>query len=123
MLPLSGKRVITIADDDSLDDMLDMETDTTDAHTTKISDIFNDTAYHDKILGYEYDLGDGWEHSIEIIGRAEEAPGKVVCLTGEGHPGVEDCGGPYGLMGLRRRPGFEVWKWDIDAVNRELRML
>ena len=44
---------------------------------------------------YEYDLRDGWEHSIEFEGEVNNGQEAVV-LEGSGRPAVEDCGGPYG---------------------------
>ena len=30
---------------------------------------------------YTYDLGDGWHHDVEVLGRGGETPG---CIAGEG---------------------------------------
>ena len=49
------------------------------------------------VFGYAYDLGDGWEHDIEVLGRGGETPG---CIGGEGTCPPEDCGGPYGYTEL-----------------------
>jgi len=46
---------------------------------------------------YQYDLGDGWEHDVEILGRGDEQPG---CRYGEGACPPEDCGGPGGYEEL-----------------------
>jgi hypothetical protein len=42
---------------------------------------------------YLYDLGDGWEHDIEVLGPGAAEPG---CRYGEGDCPPEDCGGPPG---------------------------
>ena len=42
---------------------------------------------------YHYDLGDGWEHDVEVLGAGEAEPG---CRYGEGDCPPEDCGGPPG---------------------------
>ncbi|HZC53702.1 MAG TPA: plasmid pRiA4b ORF-3 family protein [Mycobacterium sp.] len=47
---------------------------------------------------YAYDLGDGWEHEVEVLGRGGELPG---CVGGEGACPPEDCGGSYGYTELR----------------------
>ncbi|KAI9850073.1 MAG: hypothetical protein M1838_006153 [Thelocarpon superellum] len=70
-------------------------------------DVFEGEAYgHGKTkLGYLYDMGDGWQHLITCLGRANSYSAKalgspedtkMVCLAGEGHPCAEDCGGPVG---------------------------
>lgn len=57
-----------------------------------------------------YDMGDGWEHSIQFAGPAEPhlstAMGfgdeqRVFCFGGEGHPCCEDCGGSRGFEELK----------------------
>ncbi|KAI4137476.1 MAG: hypothetical protein L6R39_007262 [Caloplaca ligustica] len=64
-------------------------------------------------ITYEYDMGDGWEHQIQLLGRAEkglhaaltslpeEKAQKVLCISGEGHPCAEDCGSAPGWEGLK----------------------
>ncbi|MGD9531919.1 plasmid pRiA4b ORF-3 family protein [Pseudonocardia sp.] len=42
---------------------------------------------------YLYDLGDGWEHDVEVLGPGAAEPG---CRYGEGDCPPEDCGGPPG---------------------------
>jgi hypothetical protein len=42
---------------------------------------------------YHYDLGDGWEHDVEVLGAGSAEPG---CPYGEGDCPPEDCGGPAG---------------------------
>lgn len=46
---------------------------------------------------YAYDLGDGWEHEIEMLGRGGVDPG---CVSGQGSCPPEDCGGPFGYVEL-----------------------
>lgn len=65
-------------------------------------------------LMYEYDMGDGWEHQIQLLGRAEkglhaaltglpeEKAQKVLCVSGEGHPCAEDCGSEPGWEELKK---------------------
>lgn len=49
-------------------------------------------------LIYEYDFGDGWEHTIEVQKIEEPKPGveSPVCLAGKLACPPEDCGGIYG---------------------------
>ncbi|KAL8916009.1 MAG: hypothetical protein Q9208_008740 [Pyrenodesmia sp. 3 TL-2023] len=65
-------------------------------------------------ITYEYDMGDGWEHQIQLLGRAEkglhaaltglpeEKAQKVLCVSGEGHPCAEDCGSEPGWEELKK---------------------
>ena len=67
---------------------------------------------------YAYDLGDGWEHDVQVLGRGDQLPG---CVGGEGACPPEDCGGPYGYTELlealadRRHPehrSMRTWVGD-----------
>ncbi|KAL8869716.1 MAG: hypothetical protein Q9174_004062 [Haloplaca sp. 1 TL-2023] len=60
---------------------------------------------------YEHDMGDGWNHQIVLLGRAEKELHKVLgggedtpvlCIGGEGHPCAEDCGGSVGWDDLKK---------------------
>lgn len=65
-------------------------------------------------ITYKYDMGDGWEHQIQLLGRAEkglhaaltglpeEKAQKVLCVSGEGHPCAEDCGSEPGWEELKK---------------------
>ncbi|MGH3493132.1 MAG: plasmid pRiA4b ORF-3 family protein, partial [Sciscionella sp.] len=46
---------------------------------------------------YAYDLGDGWLHDVEVLGRGDNQPG---CVYGEGACPPEDCGGVGGYEEL-----------------------
>lgn len=100
------------------------------------------------VIAYEYDLGDGWLHEIEL---QERLPGAgdvgARCTDGALACPPEDCGGPPGYAGLAPwvRSGFadsEVPEWGdprelkewlpsgwhpdtfvVDHVNRALRIL
>ena len=62
----------------------------------------------DKIAGqgdsliYEYDFGDGWEHTIKIekVIAPEKDQHYPVCLDGKRACPPEDCGGPWGYQHL-----------------------
>lgn len=76
-----------------------------------LADILEKEEYKGKTtMTYEYDMGDGWEHEIFVLGRADDNLGKalglkdrqrVLCIAGEGHACAEDCGGPGGWEDLK----------------------
>lgn len=101
-------------------------------------------------VAYEYDMGDSWEHIIElekiISASSPNAPvlpkGKralpAVCIEGKLACPPEDCGGMYrfyGLLEIMRNPQHEEHEdrvdwlgevfdesvFDLDAVNKALR--
>ena len=53
-------------------------------------------------LIYEYDFGDGWEHTIEVQKIAEPETGVAypICLEGKKACPPEDCGGIWGYYQL-----------------------
>ncbi|KAL9034377.1 MAG: hypothetical protein Q9214_007070 [Letrouitia sp. 1 TL-2023] len=79
----------------------------------KLSDVLEKEEWKGKVsITYEYDMGDGWQHEIAVLGRAdaglhamlgapEEEEVKVLCLAGEGHPCAEDSGGEPGWERLK----------------------
>jgi hypothetical protein len=89
---------------------------------------------------YEYDLGDGWEHLIELedVVPAESVTSPLPrCLAGERACPVEDIGGTHGyaeLLDALRDPSheehedyldwfgedFDPEAFDLDGVNRRL---
>ncbi|MDQ6988168.1 MAG: plasmid pRiA4b ORF-3 family protein [Mariprofundaceae bacterium] len=64
---------------------------------------FNEVAGVGDELNYDYDFGDGWEHSI-LIEKAIETDDisarKAECLKGKHACPPEDCGGPWGYQRL-----------------------
>lgn len=121
-----------------------------------LADVYEKPEWKDRAqIGYEYDMGDSWHHILALLGRA--TPGtnaqfgvpddaKVVCLSGQGHPVAEDCGGRIGWEDLKnafkhpRRAGnrdlvkwykdgcvngdpggLDPYKWDILDINDGLR--
>ena len=89
----------------------------------------------DKIV-YEYDFGDGWEHTIVLEKVTVPAAGVTypVCTGAARACPLEDSGGPYGYMDLLdiladpRHPNHrEMREWagedfdpvavDLDAIN------
>jgi len=88
---------------------------------------------------YDYDMGDGWEHTVvvEKIMPVDPATKYPVCLEGQRACPPEDCGGVPGYFGLleilkdRDHPEYEEmveWlerpydpeRFDVAAVNRAL---
>jgi len=92
-------------------------------HTT-LSDIYDGDEFRGKVeVAYEYDFGDGWDHHITFLGRADPILRKsmsvpddmeVICLGGEGHPCAEDCGGGPGWEELKA-----VFKGGNDPEGRK----
>lgn len=89
-------------------------------------------------IGYEYDFGDSWHHTIEIEDVREEGDGEewARCLGGARACPPEDCGGPDGYARLLeilfdpQHPEFEemrTWagrfqpdRFDLHSVNAAL---
>ncbi|MGA2705859.1 MAG: plasmid pRiA4b ORF-3 family protein [Isosphaeraceae bacterium] len=89
---------------------------------------------------YEYDFGDSWQHEIALEKRLEPEP-KVKyprCLEGARACPPEDCGGAWGYADFLEAMAdpkhenhrdmkewiggkFDPEKFDLNAVNRELR--
>ncbi|MDQ6958711.1 MAG: plasmid pRiA4b ORF-3 family protein, partial [Mariprofundaceae bacterium] len=84
---------------------------------------------------YEYDFGDGWEHTILIekaIKTDDISACKAECLKGKRACPPEDCGGPWGYQNLLEVLAMPVHKrnesekefaewiggdWDAEACN------
>jgi len=76
------------------------------AHDYTLFDIYETDPYAGKVqVYYEYDQGDGWNHSIVFLGKADPSIRKalhipeemqVFCYAGQGHGVAEDSGGPGG---------------------------
>lgn len=92
-----------------------------------------------KKIGYEYDMGDGWKHTIliEKMVPAEAGVQYPRCVAGERACPPEDCGGPWGypefveaVQNSRNKRHRELLEWvggefdpeafDQEAVNEEL---
>jgi hypothetical protein len=124
MEPSTGERVqIGIPSDDDWDDVPMLP-----GWKLKIADCF--VREQDQAL-YEYDFGDGWEHSVVLESRLPADPrGRYpMCTGGERHCPPEDCGGVDGyeeLLAAIRDPRHErhreLLKWvgggfDPDAFD------
>lgn len=99
-------------------------------------------APQDSSFRYVYDLGDGWEHLVEVLAvdpyDGQVAP--VACLDGARAAPPEDCGGPIGYEHLldaladpadEEHEELQVWAgegfdpsfFDREAVNLRLEPL
>lgn len=121
---------------------------TKDTNDYRLHQILDNERAGPKNVTYEYDFGDRWEHVITCNGR-EDATQQFVCLSGQGHPCAEDCGGVGAWLELlaafdaknptdeqmERMQWYEEcigdedsvglygnvrWKWDKDQVNEDL---
>jgi hypothetical protein len=104
----------------------------------------NDLAVRDgDAFGYEYDLGDSWDHEVllEKLVPAEPGGRYPVCLDGAGACPPEDCGGTGGYeelidtladpnhpdhqdmlrwLGVEKGVDFDPARFDPAAANRRL---
>ncbi len=109
--------------------------DTKDERRLRLSDISRAPGAR---FAYEYDFGDGWEHTIivdDILPPDADAT-TPRCLDGARACPPEDCGGPFGYVENflpaiqnRRHPehkemrewiggSFDPERFDLNAVNR-----
>jgi hypothetical protein len=89
---------------------------------------------------YEYDFGDGWEHTIvlEKVLQRDANLKYPTCLAGKRNCPPEDCGGPWGyanLLKILKDPKhaqyqeykewigehFDPEEFDLDLINDELK--
>jgi hypothetical protein len=77
------------------------EPDVVDERTVRLADV---AARKGRVLRYEYDFGDSWEHTITVEDILDPEAGKryPVCLDGERAGPPEDCGGVWGYARLLR---------------------
>lgn len=93
-----------------------------------------------KKIDYQYDMGDSWDHTIQIEKVLEPEPGTRYprCVAGKRACPPEDCGGVWGYADFLeaisdpKHPNhgemlewiggeFDPEKFDIEAVNARLR--
>lgn len=96
------------------------------------------------LFEYEYDSGDSWSHTVELVGPVLVPDGTISCVEGASRGPVENSGGPGGYRHLaevlaneqhpeyhdasswfaevtgERASKFDVCAFDLDAVNRTL---
>jgi hypothetical protein len=115
----------------------DSETGTLWDKKIKIKDVLQNAG---DVLKYEYDMGDGWKHTV-VLEKIEDGGSKTArCLDGARAAPPEDCGGIDGyneLIHHRCHPekdgyiGLLEWLgddydselFDLKKVNRELKGL
>lgn len=72
---------------------------------------------------YEYDLGDGWRHTITLIDTVEGDEGeKIACIAGAWACPPEDCGGVpgyYHLLEALADPKHEDHKMMLDWIGNK----
>ena len=125
-----GNRYYSLPDDESFCEAVDYR-------RIKLDSLFNTPK--SKFI-YEYDFGDGWEHSIVIekILPREKNTYYPICIDGKRSCPPEDCGGTFGyenLIKIINNPGHkeydELMEWlgdyfapeefNLDEVNESLR--
>jgi hypothetical protein len=93
-----------------------------------------------KKFSYVYDMGDNWDHTIQVekVLPAEAGVRYPRCVAGKRACPPEDCGGPWGYAGFldaiqdpEHEQHEELLEWvggefdpeafDIEAVNEDLR--
>ncbi len=94
-----------------------------DTTTTFLGDLISQPG---GVLKYEYDFGDGWEHTIKVeeILRGEDVPAlpDPVCLAGRRQCPPEDCGGPFryvSLVDTFKDPGHPDHEDALDWFGEE----
>jgi len=75
-------------------------------------------------LVYEYDFGDGWEHTIKLENIYEPSEGEPYprCLTGRRAAPLEDCGGIPGyemMLAALEEPGHEMHKQALEWLGQD----
>lgn len=109
-----------------------------DAKTIKLKDVVTPKG---DVIKYEYDFGDGWEHSIVVEeNNNAEQQCYPVCIDGQMACPPEDCGGIHGFYGYldilndKKHPEHkEMVRWfpknynsanfDKERVNTQLTKL
>jgi hypothetical protein len=81
------------------------------SYLDELADLHDETAFRlgdvvkkqGSVFLYEYDFGDGWEHSVafEALLEATEDGIYPACVAGAGACPPEDCGGAYGFAELK----------------------
>ncbi|TVY42154.1 hypothetical protein LOCC1_G005789 [Lachnellula occidentalis] len=71
-----------------------------DSKKIKLGKVLENKEYEGAELQYEYDFGDCWQHTIQVVGRMEASKG-FLCFDGEGHGVAEDAGSVPGWLELR----------------------
>lgn len=92
-----------------------------DAYEDKVK-LYDAFSKHRKTVGYLYDFGDNWEHSIKIEKRFPFKKGfkEPLCVGGKRAAPPEDCGGTWGykrLLKIISNPNHSEYKEMIDWLG------
>lgn len=141
--PYNSETIALPDPEDDFDSFFGKRYETFDASTEKLSTYFNGQK---KKIHYIYDFGDDWIHSISVQKKPTEEVLYPQCIKGENAAPIDDIGsipGFYHLLDVLAKKrksaedkemlewyGFppgksydEVYGFDIDNVNEELREL
>lgn len=98
--------------DDEMGEMEFEHEEVYDAEEVKLSDIFHTEKQK---FTYLYDFGDDWNHMITLEKILSETTMYPALIKGQGMCPPEDCGGPWGYMGLKeiltdpKHPDYEEY--------------
>jgi hypothetical protein len=125
-----GSKTYSLPDEEGLLDFIDYR-------KVRLNDVIHEEKQR---FVYEYDFGDGWEHTIvlEKIAPRDPALKYPLCLAGKQRCPPEDCGGPWGyadLLKILRNPkdeeyqDYKEWvgeyfdpeEFDLEFINEQLR--
>src|SRR5512139_2098684 len=121
-----GPETYSLPDEESISDVIDYR-------KVRLNDVIREEKQG---LVYEYDFGDGWEHTIvleKIVPRDPKLK-YPLCLAGKRSCPPEDCGGPWGYADLLRilndpkdeeHESYKEWvgehfnpeEFDLDFIN------
>ena len=107
-----------------------------DSRIVKLCDVLT---FKDEVFQYEYDFGDGWEHTIKVEDflDIDNKHGYPVCIAGLMACPPEDCGGIQGfyryleILKDKKHPeykelkrwmprGYDPARFDKEKVNKQL---
>lgn len=107
-----------------------------ESRITQLCDIVSEVG---DIIKYEYDFGDGWQHTLEVQGFLDATTKDFypICLAGEMACPPEDCGGLSGfynnleILKDKKHPeykelkmwmprGYNTNKFNLEKVNKQL---
>jgi hypothetical protein len=134
-----GQSRVIVGPDDAAEDI-----DAEPASGVALSELLDAAGTGPALFEYEYDFGDSWTHTVELVGQAQVPEGTIACVEGASRGPVEDSGGPGGFRRLagilsdeehpefyeaaewfanvtgERAGAFDAGAFDLDAVNRKL---
>ena len=90
-----GQPRVIIGPDDAAEEMGDEP-----ASGVVLFDLLDAQQAGPSTVEYEYDFGDAWTHTVEVMGPAQLPAAAVRCIGGANRGPVEDSGGTYGYARL-----------------------